>query len=440
MSPPATLERPQIDPRTRPYEPRGGALRLLRCRDKQVLIEGPAGTGKSVALVTKIDAALRRWPGSRGLIVRKTRASMTQSVLVTYEEKVLPVGDPIKSGPQRAQRAAYAYPNGSELVVGGMDNADRIMSTEYDIIGVVESTELEEDDWEKLTTRLRNGVMPFQQLAGDCNPGAPTHWLNQRCNLGQTTRILSRHEDNPSVTDEYLETLRALTGARRARLYEGKWAAQEGLVYPEFGDANLLNEMPAGWESWRKVRSIDFGYTNPFVCLWGAVDGDGRLYVYREWYKTGMIVSDHAERILALSTGERFEATVADHNREDRETLHKAKVHTIPARKDITLGIQAMEKRIRPAGDGKPRLFLLRSALVEADPALVEAKRPYSTEQEFGEYIWPKDKEGKPIKEVPEDLNNHGMDALRYMVAHLDLKTPRGDPWAGRATTGTAHR
>ena len=414
---PATLQRPQIDPRTRPYEPRGGALRLMRCRDRQVLMDGPAGTGKTLAILTKIDAALRRWPGARGLVVRKTRASMSQSVLVTYEEKVLPEGDPLKDGPSREHRTSYVYPNGSELVVGGMDKADRIMSTEYDIIGVVEATELTEDDWEKLTTRLRNAVMPFQQLISDCNPAGPQHWLNQRCLKGQTTRVLSRHEDNPTVTEDYLDTLRALTGARRARLYEGKWVAQEGLVYPEWGDANLIDEMPAGWQAWRKLRSIDFGFTNPFVCLWGAVDGDGRLYIYREWYRTQIIVSDHAARIKELSGDERYEATAADHDAEDRATLHRAGVLTVPARKAISPGIQAVEERIRPAGDGRPRLFLLRTALVEADPLLIEAKKPYSTEQEFGEYIWPKGQDGKPMKEVPVDDNNHGCLIAGTLVA-----------------------
>lgn len=426
----ATLVRPQIDPRTRPYEPRGGALRLMRCRDKQILIEGPAGTGKTLATLTKIDAVLRRWPGARGLIVRKTRASMTQSVLVTYEEKVLPEGDPIKSGVQRAHRASYVYPNGSELVVGGMDNPDRVMSTEYDIIGAFEATELTEDDHEKLTTRLRNNVVPFQQLVEDCNPAGPQHWLNQRCLKGQTTRILSRHEDNPSVTPDYLDTLRALTGARRLRLYDGKWAAQEGLVYEEWGDANLVDEMPAGWDAWPRYRSIDFGFTNPFVCQWWAKDPDSRLYMYREIYRTKRLVEDHARDIVALSAGERFESTVADHDAEDRATLERHGVKTVPARKDIGVGIQAVQARIRAAGDGRPRLFVLRGALVEADEGLIEAKKEYSTEQEFGEYVWPKTKpqkdtqDGKALKEVPVDDHNHGMDALRYMVMHLDAPRP----------------
>lgn len=414
-------EAPQIDPRTRPYGPRGAALALFYNKAPEILLDGPAGTGKSRAILEKAHLCLLKYAGARILAVRKTRTSMTESILVTYETKVLPVGSPIKEGASRPMRQAYHYPNESELVIGGMDKADKVMSTEYDMILVFEGTELTEDDLEKLTTRLRNGVMPYQQLLVDCNPAGPKHWLNQRALRGSMVRLLSRHEDNPSVTETYLDKLRALTGARRLRLYEGKWAAQEGLVYDEWADANFVDVMPAGWEAWRKIRAIDFGFTNPFVCLWFAIDPDGRLYLYRELYKTQTLVEDHARRIKALSEGEEYEATVADHDAEDRATLARHGVRTQAANKAITPGIQAVQARIRPAGDERRRIFLVRGALVEADPELIEAKRPYSTEQELGEYVWPKDQNGKAQKEVPVDEHNHGMDAMRYAVAYVDL-------------------
>jgi PBSX family phage terminase large subunit len=367
-----------------------------------------------------------KYDGMRAAIVRKTRSSMTESVLVTFESKVMREGDPIADGASRPQRHSYIYPNKSEVVVAGMDNPAKIMSTEYDLIAVFEATELEENDWETLTTRLRNGVMPYQQILGDCNPAHPSHWLNQRCIVGKTMRLLSRHEDNPSVTASYLQTLRNLTGARRDRLYGGKWVAQEGMVYEEFNPKiHLIDSMPAGWEAWPKYRSVDFGFTNPFVCQWWALDPDGRLYMYREIYRTRRLVEDHARHIIELSEGERIIATLADHDAEDRATLAKHGVPTDPARKTISRGIQAVQARLRPAGDGKPRIFFLRNALAEVDDALVEAKLPYATDQEFENYVWPKGKDGKPEKEMPVDAYNHGMDAARYMVANFDVRGAR---------------
>lgn len=409
-----------VDPRLRPYRPKGGAKLLFYDKSKEVLIEGPSGTGKTRGVLEKIHICLCKYAGARALAARKTRKSMTDSVLVTYETKVIPDGHSILDGPSRAMRHEYRYPNGSVLVIGGMDDASKIMSTEYDIIAVFEATETTEDDWEKLTTRLRNGVMPYQQIMGDCNPAYPDHWLNQRASSGRMSRILSRHEDNPSVTQEYLSTLATLTGARRERLFVGKWVAQEGVVYEGFdAKIHLIDrfEIP---KDWPRYLSIDFGYTNPFVCQWWAKDPDGRIYRYREIYRTKRIVEDHAKHILALSKGERIESSVADHDAEDRATLERHEILTLPATKDISRGIQAVTARIGKAGDGKPRIFFLRDSLVEADPSLIASKKPTCSDAEFDAYVWPKGSDGKPKKEVPVDDMNHGMDAMRYMTMLLD--------------------
>ena len=77
-----------------------------------------------------------------------------------------------------------------------------------------------------------------------------------------------------------------------------------------------------------------------------------------------------------------------------------------------------MQRRLRPAGDGKPRLFVFPDALVERDPALVEAKLPTCTAEEFDGYVWPKGQDGRAIKEVPVDVDNHGMDQRRTSSDH----------------------
>src|SRR5262249_51460015 len=126
----------------RRYRPRGAPLKLWTDRSPEVLVSGPAGTGKSRACLEKLHACCLRWPGCRWLIVRKTRESLTESALVTFEEKVLAEGSPIRLGPQRRMRQAYHYPNGSEVVVGGLDKPSKVMSTEYDGIYVQEAIEL----------------------------------------------------------------------------------------------------------------------------------------------------------------------------------------------------------------------------------------------------------------------------------------------------------
>jgi phage terminase large subunit len=51
---------------------------------------------------------------------------------------------------------------------------------------------------------------------------------------------------------------------------------------------------------------------------------------------------------------------------------------------------------------------------------LEESKRPCSTAEEIVGYVWDQSP-GKPPKETPVKENDHGMDALRYVVAQRDL-------------------
>ena len=391
------------------------------------MISGPAETGKTWACCQKLNALLWKYPGATGAVVRKTRQSMNGSVLATYK-KVLGPDTPVRAyGGENPEW--FDYPNGSRLYIGGMDNASKILSAERDFIYVNQAEELTLADWETLLTRAsgRAANAPYPQLFGDCNPGPPTHWIKQRPSI---LLLESRHEDNPTLFDEQgqltqrgartLAILDSLTGVRYQRLRLGKWVAAEGMVYETFDRAvHLVDRFPIPSDWWR-MRAIDFGYTNPFVCLWIAVDHDGRLYVYREIYMTGRTVEAHAAQIKALSEGERIRFTVADHDAEDRATLAAKGIPTLPANKAISPGIQAIQDRLKRAGDGKPRLFLLRDSLVEADQGLADARKPYCTEHEFDSYQWPKGQDGRAMKEVPVDLYNHGMDSLRYAVMAAD--------------------
>lgn len=409
-----------------------------RYHGPEAILSGPYETGKTMTVLNKLHLLLAKYPGAQGLMVRKTYKSLISGAVVTYEKKVLPrppsdARCPVaKFGGERPE--FYDYPNGSRLWLGGMDNPDKFLSSEFDFIYINQAEELTVDDGEKLTGRAtgRAGNAPYAQVMGDCNPSFPQHWLRNRPRL---RLFYSRHEDNPTLYDPAtgvitergkltMAALDALTGVRYKRGRLGLWVAAEGQVYEEWDDAVHLIDAAALPPFIRRFRAIDFGYTNPFSCSWYGMDHDGRLYRYRQIYMTGRLVEDHARQIIDLSRGEHIEATVADHDAEDRATLERYGIPTIPAVKDISPGLQAVAARLRKAGDGRPRLFFVRDALVETDQDLVARFKPRSTEDEFPLYVWATARDGKPIKEMPVDEHNHGLDELRYLVMHIDGALP----------------
>lgn len=451
------------------YEPRGAAADLFRTRDSEVCIAGPAGTGKSLAALFRVHLAALNTPGIRCLIVRKTAVSLGSTTLVTFEEKVaehaINSGIVTWFGGSQREPPSYRYQNKSAIVVGGMDKPMKIMSAEYDLVFADEATELTETDWEYIGTRLRRGKLSWQQQIAACNPDQPTHWLKQRCDRGTAKMLISTHRDNPLYTnrdgsltpagEDYIEgKLGKLTGVRKLRLKDGLWEAAEGLVYEAWDPAvHLVDpfEIPADWTRW---WSVDLGFVNPTVIQFWAEDRDGRLYLYREMYRTKMLVEDHAREVLRAVqrcarhcqptrkrghdcwtceqcvtewTEPKPRAVITDHDAEDRATLERhLRLSTTAARKSVSDGIQAVQARLKPAGDGRPRLFLVRGALVGRDPELDAAKKPCSTEDEISGYVWDRGTAAqqageKPAKDAPLKLNDHGMDAMRYMVAELDL-------------------
>lgn len=419
------------------YRPRGAAKTLFADRSAELLIEGPAGTGKTFACLFKLHAQAMKYAGMRGLILRKTQVSLTASALVTYTTRVLGA-DPRAFGVtffggSKIRPAQFVYPNGSTIVIGGLDKASKVMSTEYDVIYVNEATELSLEEWELIGSRLRAGNMAYTQLLADANPGPPSHWLNQRCESGLTMRLLSRHRDNPILWDSAIDAwtdageryvvdrLGKLTGVRRLRLVEGIWAAAEGMIYEEFDPAiHVVDRFPIPAE-WPRYWVIDFGYVHPFVWQWWALDPDGRAYCYREIYRTERLVVDHVADGLAASGDEPGpRVVITDHDAEDRATFERAaRRKTTPAVKNVSAGIQLVANRLRPAGDGRPRLFYLRDSVLARDRSLVEQGLPTSTIEEYASYIWDT-RSGRRKGEEPVKEHDHGMDTTRYFVMHLD--------------------
>jgi hypothetical protein len=82
----------------------------------------------------------------------------------------------------------------------------------------------------------------------------------------------------------YIIRLKALPEIERLRLLDGVWDIFEGQAFPELSQrihGVQPFEIPPEWE---KFMSFDWGYSKPFSVGWYAMDFDGRLWRYREWY------------------------------------------------------------------------------------------------------------------------------------------------------------
>jgi hypothetical protein len=273
---------------------RGASLILQALQEPEVMIAGPAETGKTWSACWYVDSFLRRYPGAQGALLRKVRSSLYGSVLQTFRRVAA------LRGGVRAFGGAYPswldYQNGSRLWLGGLDDPQKVLSSERDIIYINQAEELEAAAWETVRTRVtgRGAVAPYTVLLGDCNPGAGDHWILRRAKAGSLRLLESRHEDNPTlftasgeITAQGVISLRALdglTGVRYQRLRLGKWVGAEGQFFEMWDERRhtrtIDRPVPPDWRVW---AAFDYGYQHNAAFGILALDTQGTLYLLGEY-------------------------------------------------------------------------------------------------------------------------------------------------------------
>jgi len=273
----------------------------------------------------------------------------------------------------------------------------------------------------------------FQRCSGDgavvlwdANPDHPYHPVKRdfidksglRSSSGRLM-VQSYHfdlEDNEFLSQEYIETIKRTTpaGMWYDRRIKGLWVAAEGIIYESFNRDPTRNpchvcepfDVP---KDWQRVRGIDFGTVHPFVMLWGAIDPDGRLYIYREYFQTNRLIKHHAEKIKDFSRDESFIWTISDHDAQERLEYESLDIPTKAANKNVKMGLELVAQRMVDQIDGRPRIVIFDTC--------TELIR------QMGIYRWLPFEEGKPYREEPLKVDDDGPDVLRYMVMELDFSS-----------------
>jgi len=188
-----------------------------------------------------------------------------------------------------------------------------------------------------------------------------------------------------------------------------KGARRELSVFGEFDRARHVRRLDYV-RDWPTYRAIDFGYRNPFVCLWVQLSPAGAVHVIGEYIRSQQPIARHAAKILKRDPGP-IAMTYVDPAGRQREStsgaactelLAEAGIHCTSRRSTIAEGIELVRAALAPA-DGDPTLLIDPSC-----PELIDAFEAYH----YG-------KEGsadadRPVKDGPDHL----IDALRYFFVN----------------------
>ena len=210
--------------------------------------------------------------------------------------------------------------------------------------------------------------------------------------------------ENPYFPKEEYERKKASMDSRRFNMmYGGEWTKMEGLVYDCWDDEHNVVDaftLPVGT---KYVAGVDWGYTDPFVCLVRAITPDGRQYGVSEFYKPYTTITDQINICRQLQQVWGIKAFYCDPSNPGHiQEFNRAGLTAIPAENDIRKGIDLHYQIIK---DKRYKEF--------------RGRMPH-TSDEREQYHYPDPKDLKPDQDhkeaLPVDQHNHAMDASRYIT------------------------
>lgn len=251
---------------------------------------------------------------------------------------------------------------------------------------------------------------------------------------------------NPHINPGELDTLLAGLDAneKKARLH-GQFVQRAGLIYPTFNESIHVVDpiIPSDLNprQWMHFNMMDHGFSNATAWLWAAVDDEGRIIVYEEYYKQREIVKIHAQNVLATNGRLKVNPTysVGDPSIRNTDPITGTSVlleyleHGIPiilGNNDFKAGAEAVRRRLGgtfgnvtlPVG-----LYITRNC----SNLIWEMKR-----YRFALWAHKKMDREKNLKEEAHKKDDHACDALRYGIASRpqveDFSVPE-EPFKRRA-------
>lgn len=322
-----------------------------------------------------------------------------KTILGTYE--IMPSVYPVIN---EGERIIKCY-NGSIIEFKSYADAQDAKSGKRDYLFVNEANGIPYEIYWQLAIRTRKKIFI------DYNPSA-RFWVHDEL-IGRegVETLYSWHihnkpvnKDNHSsfLTDEEHQRIEGIEDPELHKVYaRGRTGKIEGLVLTNW---DICDSLPPREEWKMSCRGLDFGFSNDPSALEHVVLAHGDLYIDEEIYSTGLTNPDIVKRAKeqGVDSSQQIIADCAE-PKSIRE-LQAGGLWVVPSLKgndSIVSGLDILKRY---------RLHVTRRSI-----GLLSNLRAYR---------WGKDKDGNNTNK-PEDKNNHGIDAIRYVaLAKLAERKP----------------
>ena len=286
--------------------------------------------------------------------------------------------------------------NGSIIEFKSYADAQDAKSGKRDYLFINEANGISYEVYWQLAIRTRKKIFI------DYNPSA-RFWVHDEV-IGRdgVELLISDHRSNTFLTDEEHARIEGISDPELHKVYaRGKTGKIEGLVLTNWDICDSLPES----ETWKmSCHGLDFGFTNDPSALEHVILAHGELYIDEEIYSTGLTNPDIVSRA-------REQGITSEH----QIIADCAEPKSIRELQAGGLWVTASLKGKDSIVSGLDILKRYRMHVTRRSVGLLSNLRAYR---------WGKDKDGNNTNK-PEDRNNHGIDAIRYVaLAKLGERRP----------------
>ena len=392
-----------------------GYADFWKTRRRYRVCKGSRGSKKSKTTAINMIFRLLKYPLANGLCVRRYSNTLRDSVFSDLKWAIAKLGVEHDFECTVSPLQITRKSTGQKILFRGLDDGLKITSISVDygvlcFVWVEEAYEIvNKSDFDKLDMSIRGEVPEgyFKQITLTFNPWSANSWLKSeffdvededifamtstwQCNewLDEADRriFLKMKENNP----------------RRYKIEgEGMWGIAEGLIFEKHRVEEFDIEKIKKIEGIKSAFNLDFGFTDPNAFVCELVDNAARkIYVFDEWYATGVTNRVIAEQIKKMGYG------------GQRVVCDSAEPKSIAELQEYGLNAVASRKGPDSVQYG---IQLIQNYEIIVHPRCTEFIK------EISNYCYEKDRAGN-LTGKPDHEFSHGMDSMRYGISDILLQ------------------
>ena len=339
----------------------------------------------------------------RILCTREYQNSINESVYQTLASQIVLLGLEENFDVQKTRIASNA---GSEFIFKGLrHNIDSIKSMEgINIVWVSEGDKVPQESWDKLIPTIRAEGSRFYVDFNTDSEDDPVYRMFVKQPRNDTQVLFQTYKNNPkfpSVLHDQMEWDKENDYEKYLWIWEGNTRS--------ISDACVFHgKFRSDWfdtpDDAQFFHGLDFGFAHDPLAAIRCFIKDNALFIDRETGGVGIEITETPRVLEGIPTFEKWDS-IADSARP--ELISYLKRNGFPRMKSSKKGKGSIE-------DGIAKIRGFKEVVIH--------ERCRETLQEFKLYSYKRNSTTGDITPVPEDKNNHYIDALRYALEPLNKR------------------